>query len=109
MHSQNPYRCKIPTYEALDAMGDLSSGAFKLLIYYYSKSTGWEFNDAEIADTLKVTVKRVNELQRELTVKNYLLIERGPSIDNYFIGRQAVHAWKNPDLNVDHNTMETEG
>ena len=97
MHSQAVYGCRIPTHEALTAMKDLSTGAFKLLIYYYSKSTGWNFDDKEIAETLEVTEKRVKELRKELVDKDYLLIEKGGHIDNYFIGRQAVMAWKNPD------------
>lgn len=97
MHSQAAYRCRIPTHEALTAMKDLSTGAFKLLIYYYSKSTGWNFDDKEIAEALEVTEKRVKELRKELVDKDYLLIEKGGHIDNYFIGRQAVMAWKNPD------------
>lgn len=97
MHSQYPYRCRIPTNEAIDAMKDLSSGAFKLLIYYYSKSTGWNFNEIEIAEALGISVKRVGELKKELTDKDYLLIESGKNIDNYFIGRQAVRQWKDPD------------
>ena len=96
MHSSSPYRCRIPTHEAIDAMKDLSSGAFKLLIYYYSKSTGWNFRDEEIAETLGITVKRLGELRKELIDKDYLLVERGQNIDNYFIGRQAVRDWKDP-------------
>lgn len=96
MHSQGAYRCRIPTNEALSAMKDLSSGAFKLLIYYYSKSTGWNFEDGEIADTLEVTLRRLKELRKELTDKDYLLVLKGGDIDNYFIGRQAVQGWKNP-------------
>ena len=96
MHSQNPYKCRIPTHEALSAMKDLSSGAFKLLIYYYSKSTGWEFKDEEIADALGVTIKRLKELKKELVDKGYLLVLKGSDIENYFIGRQAVQAWQHP-------------
>lgn len=98
MHSNGPYRCRIPTHEAIDAMKDLTSGAFKLLIYYYSKSTGWEFIDEEIAKALGVTGKRLKELKRELVNKDYLLVAKGADIDNYFIGRQAVRAWKDPDV-----------
>lgn len=97
MHSQTAYRCKIPTHEAIDAMKDLSSGAFKLLIYYYSKSTGWQFDDKEMADTIGITVKRLSELKKELVDKDYLLILKGHDIDNYFIGRNAVRNWKDPD------------
>ena len=98
MHSQGAYRCRIPTDEAITAMKDLSSGAYKLLIYFYSRSTGWDFNDDEMADIIDVSLKRVKELKKELVDKGYLLIEKGPSIDNYFIGRQAVTAWMNPNI-----------
>lgn len=98
--------CRIPTTEAIDAMKDLSSGAFKLLIYYYSKSTGWEFKDKEIADALGVTEKRVGELRKGLVDKDYLLIEKGGYIDNYFIGRQAVRKWKDPDTELDEDNNE---
>ena len=96
MHTQHPHKCRIPTYEALDAMKDLSSGAFKLLIYYYSKSTGWEFVDSEIATAIGVSEKRLKELKHELKTKGYLLILKGVDIDNYFIGRTAVNNWLNP-------------
>ena len=96
MHSNEAYRCRIPTTEALTAMKDLTSGAFKLLIYYYSKSTGWEFKDDEMADALDVSEKRLKELKKELVDKEYLLILKGVDIDNYFIGRKAVAGWKNP-------------
>lgn len=107
MHSQGMYKCKIPTHEAISAMKDLTSGAFKLLIYYYSKSTGWEFDDDEIADTLSVTPKRLKELKKELTDKDYLLVAKGADIDNYFIGRQAVQNWKNPPEERDSNVSES--
>lgn len=96
MHSQGAYKCRIPTNEAISAMKDVSSGAFKLLIYYYSKSTGWAFDDTEIADTIGVTERRLKELKKELIDKDYLYISKGADIDNYFIGRQAVQGWKNP-------------
>ena len=105
MHSNDPYKCRIPTYEALDAMKDLSSGAFKLLIYYYSRSSGWDFNDTDIANTLGVTTKRLLELRKELVDKEYLLISKGTHIDNYFVGKKAVREWKYP---ADEEELDTE-
>ena len=97
IHSSYPYRCRIPTNEALSAMKDLTPSAYKLLIYYYSKSTGWKFSDQEIGDTLDVGERRVKELKRELSDKDYLLVLKGQGFENYFIGRQAVMAYKNPE------------
>ena len=97
-HTASQFTCRIPTDEAITAMKDLSSGAYKLLIYYYSKSTGWNFNDVEIAATVGVSVRRLQELHKELKDKGYLFIEKGPTITNYFVGRKAVLQWTDPDL-----------
>ena len=98
IHSKNAYTCRIPTHEAITAMKDLTDTAYKLLIYYYSKSTGWEFRDEEIANVLGVTLRTVGNAKKELIDKEYLLIEKGSNIDNYFIGRQAVLEWKFPEV-----------
>ena len=97
-HSTSQFTWRIPTEEALTAMKDLSSGAYKLLIYYYSKSTKWDFKDSEIATTVGVSLRRLQELHKELKEKGYLYIEKGPSITNYFVGRQAVLQWTDPDI-----------
>lgn len=96
MHSQDAYKCKAPTYEVLESMKELSSNAFKLLMYYYSKSTGWKFTDAEIANTLDVTVKTVGILRKELVDKEYLYILKNKNTDTYFVGKRAVREWKYP-------------
>ena len=95
MHSQDPYKCKAPTYEVLDAMKELSSGAFKLLMYYYSRSTGWSFEDEDIAESLDVTVRVFKTLRKELVDKEYLLINKGET-NVYFVGKRAVKEWKYP-------------
>ena len=96
MHSQDPYKCKAPTYEVLDAMKDLTDTGFKLLLYYYSKSTGWKFDDEDIAGTIGVTARTVATARKELMEKGYLLVEKGRSIDTYFVGKRAVKEWKYP-------------
>ncbi len=97
MHSTTAYTCRIPTHEAIEAMTDLSDIAYKLLIYYYSKSTGWNFNDEEIAKVIGVTARTVGEKRNELIDKGYLLVEKGKNIDNYFVGKRAVMEWKFPE------------
>jgi predicted transcriptional regulator len=96
MHSQDTYRCKAPTYEVLESMRELTDTGFKLLMYYYSKSTGWRFDDADIAMTLGVTPRTVSNARKELIDKEYLLIEKGKNIDTYFVGKRAVREWKYP-------------
>lgn len=96
-HTYSTHTCRIPTDEAITAMSDLSSGAYKLLIYYYSKSTGWEFQDEEIAKSLCVAVDTLRKLHKELTDKKYFLIIKG-KVDLYFIGRKAVLEWTDFDL-----------
>lgn len=97
MHSTEPYTCRISTREALTAMKDLSSGAFKLLIYYNSKSTGWDFQNSEIADTIGVSERRLVILTKELIDKRYLYITKSSDLTVYFIGRQQVMDWLDPD------------
>ena len=96
MHSRETYNATIPTDELITAMTDLSTGAYKLLMYYYSRKTGWNFNEAEIAKAIGVTQRRVKELRKELVDHKYLLVLKG-EVDNYFIGRRAVQEWENPD------------
>jgi helix-turn-helix protein len=96
MHSRDAYVCRIPTEEALTAMKELTDTAYKLLIYYYSKSTGWNFSDLEIGRVLGVTERTVQTARKELVDKEYLLVEKGKNIDNYFIGKRAVFEWKFP-------------
>lgn len=96
MHSKEIYNTSIPSNELLVAMKDLSTGAYKLLMYYYSKKTGWQYDDNEIASTIDVTVRRVKELRKELIEMKYLLIVKG-TVDLYFVGRKAVADWENPD------------
>lgn len=96
MHSSDPYKCKAPTYEVLESMKELSSNAFKLLMYYYSKSTGWKFEDSDIAYTIGVTERVVKTLKKELLDKEYLHIEKGKNTDMYFVGKKAVREWKYP-------------
>ena len=96
MHSNDPYKCKAPTYEVLESMKELSSNAFKLLMYYYSKSTGWKFEDRDIAHTIGVTERVVKTLKKELLEKEYLHIEKGKNTDMYFVGKKAVREWKYP-------------
>lgn len=94
-HSFHHLKCLIPRDEALLAMSDLSDNAFKLLIYYYSRTSGWTFSDSEIAKTLGITERTVNDNRKELIKKKYLLITSG-EIDNYFVGKDIVRKWMNP-------------
>lgn len=97
MHSRdNNYNTSIPTEELITAMNDLSTGAYKLLMYYYSRKTGWNFNDTEIAKTIGVSERTIKGLKKELIDNKYLYIAKG-AIDNYFIGRKAVQEWDNPE------------
>jgi hypothetical protein len=97
MHTTSTYTCRIPTHEAIEAMKELSDVAYKLLIYYYSKSTGWNFDDTVMADALGVTPRTISERRNELIDKGYLMIEKGKNIDNYFVGKKAVMDWKYPE------------
>ena len=102
MHSREVYNAVIPTNELLGSMKDLSTGAFKLLMYYYSKKTGWIYDDIEIAKAIDVTERRVRELRKELIDKRYLLVVKG-TVDLYFVGRKAVTDWEEGAINESEN------
>ena len=88
---------QIPSDELVTAQHDLTSKAFGLLMYYYSKGTKWEWKDEVIAKDLTMTERKVKEYRAELISKEYLYVVRGKNLDNYFIGRQAVMDWKQPE------------
>ena len=89
------YNAVIPANEILTAIQDLSSNAFKLLTYYYTRNNGWEFKDSETAKSLGVNTRTLASLRNELINKDYLLIVKG-KIDNYFVGRKQVMDFKAP-------------
>lgn len=85
-------RCRASTGETIMAMQVLTHNAFKLFMYYCSKSTGWQFNDTDIAHCVGVKDRTLQNLRNELIDKGYLLICKG-DVDNYFVGRGAVTKW----------------
>ena len=85
---------RIPQKELTVAMTDLSGGAYRLLMYYYSKRDGWVFNDENIALTIDTSVRQVKKFRKELIDKEYLLIQIG-EVNVYFIGKLAVDKFIN--------------
>jgi len=87
--SKGRYMASIPQVEITEAMSTLTNGAYKLLMYYYSRNDGWVFNDDNIAKAINSSARQVKKFRKELVEKEYLLIQRG-SVDVYFIGQLAV-------------------
>lgn len=79
----------IPQKELTEAMKELSNGAYKLLMYYYSRRDGWVFLDKNIANTIGTSERQLKKFRKELIDNHYLLIQRG-SVDVYFVGQLAV-------------------
>jgi len=94
---------KIPQDEAITAIKDLTPKAYQLLIYYYSKNDGWNFEDKEIADTLDTTERMIKKYRKELIDKEYLWIMKG-ELSVYFVGRKAVYDFSKYD---DKNNTQT--
>lgn len=92
--SETKYMARIPQAEITKALSDLSSGAYRLLTYYYSRNDGWEFSDTNIAKTLGSSERQIKRYRKELIDKNYLLIQKG-QVDVYFIGQLAVNKFVN--------------
>jgi len=86
---------QIPADELVTSQKDLSNGAYKLLMYYYSKGKNWDWVDEKMADDMGISIRMLREYRMELVNKDYLFIVKGV-IDNVFIGRQAVMDWKSP-------------
>lgn len=87
--SEGKYMARIPQVELISAMSELSNGAYKLLMYYYSRNDGWRFVDKNIAKAIGSSERQVKKFRKELIDLEYLLIQRG-SVDVYFIGKKAV-------------------
>lgn len=82
--------------EDLDtAFTDLKPNAFKLLVYYYSKSDGWVFDNKAIADVFCIKERTVRDLTKELEAEGYLLQQKGKQEDVslYFVGKKLVRAY----------------
>lgn len=86
---------QIPADELITAQHDLSNGAYKLLMYYYSKGDKWEWQDEVMSKDLSISIRMLKEYRSELIRSEYLYIAKG-EITNVFIGRQAVMDWKGP-------------
>ncbi len=104
--SETKYMAKIPQTEIIDAMKELSNGAYKLLMYYYSRRDGWRFNDVNIAKTINSSERQVKKFRKELVDNNYLLVQRG-QVDVYFIGKLAVNKFKH-ELYAEEDIIPTE-
>jgi hypothetical protein len=87
--SKARYKTSIPTKEIRNATKELSSGAFKLLIYYYGIEDGWYFIDKYTANSLDISERQLRLYRNELIKKEYLLIQKG-EVDVYFVGQWAV-------------------
>lgn len=81
---------RIPAKEIVDANKKLTSKAFALLMYYYTKSENWQWDDKVTAHDLGLTTRKVREYRNELIKEGYLYIAKGNLVNNVFIGRQAV-------------------
>ena len=82
----------IPSDELIIAPKQLSSPAFRLLMYYYSKGSTWSWNDDNIAIELETNIRGIRRSRKELIDKKYLLIIKG-TVTIVFVGKQAVLDW----------------
>ena len=99
-HSKGKMMTHLPQDEAISAMRELSQGAYKLLVYHYSKLDGWIFNDKTIAEDINIPNERaVKKYRRELISKEYLAI-RGKNPEVYLVGRQAVRDFEKGEENA---------
>ena len=101
--SKGRYMAQIPQTEIIEAMSELSTGAYKLLMYYYSRNDGWVFVDDNIANAINSSPRQVKKFRKELIDRGYLLIQKG-QVDVYFIGRLAVKQFVESTYTDDNDT-----
>lgn len=101
--SKGRYMASIPQVEITEAMRELTNGAYKLLMYYYSRNDGWVFVDENIAKAIDTSVRQIKKFRKELIDAGYLLIQKG-QVDVYFIGRLAVNQFLSDDYEEDEAT-----
>lgn len=94
--SKGKYMASIPQRELVEAMKELSNGAYKLLMYYYSRNDGWKFNEDNMAKAIDSSVRQLKKYRKELIDAKYLLIQTG-KVDVYFIGKLAVKQFEEDD------------
>ena len=87
---------QIPSDELVTAQHDLSNGAYKLLMYYYSKGDRWTWEEESMCKDLSISIRMLREYRNELIKMEYLYIAKG-EITNVFIGRESVMKWKSPE------------
>ena len=85
---------RMPQAEVTKGLQELSSGAYRLLTYYYSRNDGWIFDDKNIANVLGSSERQIKRYRKELLDDKYLLIHKGQT-DVYFIGQGAVNKFIN--------------
>lgn len=83
----------IPAQDIEDAM-TLSSGAFRLLIYLFSKSGTWKFNKATIKKVCKLTDRGYADARRELIRTGWYEEEKDGAIKIFLIGKRTVSEFR---------------
>ena len=85
---------RIPNSDLFEGYRELTSNAFKLLTYYYSKGDGWVFDPKVIAEALGLSSTRtVQTLTKELQTRGYLYCPKG-DLDVYIVGKKQVQEYK---------------
>jgi len=84
------HMASIPQKEITSGLKELSSGAYRLLTYLYSRGDNWIFSEKNTAIALATSPRQVAKYRRELIELGYLHIERAETVDLFFVGKGAV-------------------
>lgn len=85
---------KIATEDLNSAIEQLSPNALRLLMYYYSKGTGWRFDDEKITKKLGIKQRTLNSIRKELIDKGFIFIIHAEAANTYVLGKQTTHKFK---------------
>ena len=88
------HRINLSPEAAKQAIHDLSGNAYKLFIYFITKSDGFVMNHKHICYALDITEKTAQTAKNELISKEYLHIDHGKRHDHYYVGIEPVKKFK---------------
>jgi len=84
----------IPSEDILSGLKELSSGAFKLLIYYYGRDYRFDWSSTECVPELKLSSRQLKLYRNELMYSGYLLVISGDLLDMLYLGKATVCEFK---------------
>ena len=88
------FRVNISPAGMKKALKELAPNAFRLFLYYHTKSDGWVFRPDDMAKEMGISVRTVQYAKAQLIKQEYLFIEHEKRVDSYYLGPATVKKHK---------------